>query len=93
MVGATSTIKSARILYRHSAAPSCFADDFALFSIGYVLLRTLELGMLGLLKYAALMEIRYISVAVPFALIVAIKGVGFVSRHWRGLGDRGVLVS
>lgn len=93
MVGATSTIKSTRILYRHSAAPSCFADDCALFSIGYVLLRTLELGVLGMLKYAALMEIRYISVAVPFALIVAIKGVGFVSRHWRGLDDRGVSVS
>lgn len=93
MVGAISTIKSARIFYRHSAARSSFADDFAVFSFGYVLLRTLELGVLGVFKYAALMEIRYISVAVPFALIVAIKGVEFVSRHWRVRDVRGVLIS
>ncbi|MFN9934299.1 MAG: hypothetical protein ACK55R_15245 [Cyanobacteriota bacterium] len=92
-VGAISTIRSARRRYRYLSGLSCFADDFALFSIGYVLLRTLELGMVGIFKYAALMEIRYISVAVPFALVVAISGVEVLSRHSRTQDQRGVVIS
>jgi hypothetical protein len=92
LVGAISTIRSARIQYRRSTALSCFENDFALFSVGYVLLRTLELGLLGVFKYAALMEIRYISVAVPFALVVAIRGVEALSRNAKVLDDRAVLI-
>lgn len=75
IIGTSAMIGPASRLLRRSKALPRFEDEFALFSVVYVISRTLELGIVGVLKYGALMEIRYISVAVPFALVVCIRGV------------------
>jgi len=91
LLGAIATIRSARFRRNKSPMLTTFDDDFALFSTAYVLLRTLELGVLGVFKYAALMEIRYISVAVPFALVLSLKGVAVLTRRWRSGDVRAVV--
>jgi hypothetical protein len=75
IIGTFAMIGIARRLFRRLPDLPGFQDEFALFSVAYAILRTLELGIVGIFKYAALMEIRYISVAVPFALVVCIRGV------------------
>lgn len=93
LLGAMATIGSARSRHSKAPMPTTFDDVFALFSIAYVLLRTLELGVVGVFKYAALMEIRYISVAVPFALVLSVRGVEALTRRWRSRDVRGFILS
>jgi hypothetical protein len=54
-----------------------FPYDSALLrlSAGVVILRTLELGILGLTNWGGLMEIRYVIIGFPFLIVVAIYGI------------------
>jgi hypothetical protein len=86
IIGTFAMIGTARRLFRRLPDLPGFQDEFALFSVAYAILRTLELGIVGIFKYAAVMEIRYISVAVPFALVVCIRGVEALTARQAKIG-------
>jgi hypothetical protein len=63
---------------------------FARFASLLVLFRTLEFGILGIVAMAGLMEVRFILVAVPFALILSAWGTRFLVRagNWNRHGEQ-----
>jgi hypothetical protein len=63
---------------------------FARFASLLVLFRTLEFGILGIVAMAGLMEVRFILVAVPFALILSAWGIRFLARagNWNRHGEQ-----
>jgi hypothetical protein len=54
--------------------PDDWLSFFSVVSCLYVLLRTLELGMLSAYMIAGLMELRFISIAMPFFVVGALFG-------------------
>jgi hypothetical protein len=60
---------------------SLFIGILHCLSAAYVVLRTLELGLLGLISWGGLMEVRYVMVAIPFALVVCISSLSILLSH------------
>jgi hypothetical protein len=54
--------------------PDDWLSFFSVVSCLYVLLRTFELGMLSAYMIAGLMELRFISIAMPFFVVGALLG-------------------
>jgi hypothetical protein len=54
--------------------PEDWISLFSIISCLYVLLRTLELGTLSAYMIAGLMELRFISIAMPFFVVGALFG-------------------
>ena len=73
MVGVSGSLLK---LKRHgwSYQPENWLSFFSVTSCLYVLLRTLELGMLSTFMIAGLMEMRFISIAMPFFVVGALLG-------------------
>jgi len=79
MVGVSGSLLK---LKRHgwSYQPENWLSFFSVISCLYVLLRTLELGMLSTFMIAGLMELRFISIAMPFFVVGALLGAQILFR-------------
>ena len=60
--------------------PEDWLAFFSVISCLYVLLRTLELGMLSAFMIAGLMELRFISIAMPFFVVGSLQGARMLFR-------------
>src|SRR5262249_47471263 len=66
--------------------PQTLVNDqvrLARFASLFVLMRTAELGALGTVAWAGLMEVRYILVVFPFALLLSFWGVRYLYLGFR----------
>jgi hypothetical protein len=52
----------------------------ARFAAFFVLMRTVELGALGTVTWAGLMEVRYVVIVFPFVILLSLWGVRFLSK-------------
>lgn len=53
---------------------------FMVISSVYVISRTVELGVLGLIAWGGLMEVRYVIVAFPFLIVVSLNGALYLQN-------------
>jgi hypothetical protein len=65
--------------------PSCIEERSAIVDLlrltsAAVVLRTLELGLLGAFVWAGLMEVRYVTVVFPLLFVLSIGGVSYCCR-------------
>ena len=61
--------------------PESWLSLFAVISCLYVILRTLELGFLSSFMIAGLMELRFISIAMPFLVVGALLGTRMLTKR------------
>lgn len=76
-----------------SVQPDNWLSLFCVLACAYALLRTLELGVLSSFMIAGLMELRFISIAMPFFLVGALFGAQTLTERGRPSQrprDRGV---
>jgi hypothetical protein len=65
-----------------SYQPATWLSFFSAVSFLYVLLRTLELGILSSFMIAGLMELRFISIAMPFFVVGVLMGARSLSKSF-----------
>jgi hypothetical protein len=61
--------------------PESWFSLFSAISCLYVILRTLELGFLSSFMIAGLMELRFVSIAMPFLVVVALLGARKLTKR------------
>ena len=74
-------------------APSSSATSMVGLSIIFTIMRTFEMGILSTLNAGGLMEPRYMTVAVPFALLVCIYGGFRLACAFQPAEDDGTSIS
>jgi hypothetical protein len=61
--------------------PESWLSLFCVISCLYVILRTLELGFLSSFMIAGLMELRFVSIAMPFLVVGALLGTRMLTKR------------
>ena len=61
--------------------PESWFSLFSVISCLYVILRTLELGLLSSFMIAGLMELRFVSIAMPFLVVGALLGMQMLTKR------------
>ena len=61
--------------------PESWFSLFSVISCLYVILRTLELGFLSSFMIAGLMELRFVSIAMPFLVVGALLGTQMLTKR------------
>jgi hypothetical protein len=61
--------------------PESWFSLFSAISCLYVILRTLELGFLSSFMIAGLMELRFVSIAMPFLVVGALLGARKLTKR------------
>jgi hypothetical protein len=64
-----------------SYQPESWLYLFSAISCLYVILRTLELGLLSSFMIAGLMELRFVSIAMPFLVVGALLGTRMLTKR------------